>query len=101
MVLIPQAVVLFQAVFGLMLNLLRPSLNWSNEIYPIKQSMSVFLALFAGMLIGVLPILAVIFFGAFLGTNVCLLIYGILIVAAAIGITAWLRSRGSKIFANL
>ena len=101
MVLIPQAVVLFQAVFGLMLNLLRPSLNWSNEIYPIKQSMSVFLALFAGMLIGVLPILAVIFFGAFLGTNACLLIYGIFIVAAAIGITAWLRSRGSKIFANL
>ncbi len=101
MVLIPQTVVLFQAVFGLMLNLLRPSLNWSNEIYPIKQSMSVFVALLAGMLIGVLPIIATLLFGAFLGTNACLLIYGLLIVAAAIIITSWLHTRGSRIFAEL
>ena len=101
MVLIPQTVVLFQALFGLVLNLLRPSLNWSNELYPIKQSMSVFVALFAGMLIGVLPILMLLFFGDFIGGNICLLIYGILVVGAGIGMTAWLKTRGARIFAGL
>ena len=101
MVLIPQALVLFQAVFGLMLNLLRPSLNWSNEIYPIKQSMSVFLALLGGMMVGALPILMGVLFGAFLGGSVVLLLYGILIVGAGIGVVAWIKMRGTVIFAGL
>lgn len=101
MVLVPQAVVLFQAMFGLMLNLLRPSLNWSNEIYPIKQSMSVFLALLGGVLVGALPILMGLLLGNLLGGSVVLLLYGILIVGAGIGITAWVKLRGTKIFAEL
>lgn len=40
--------VLLSATAGLMLNLKMPNLNWTSEIVPIKQSMSVMLALFGG-----------------------------------------------------
>ena len=101
MLLVPQVVAIFQAAFGLMLNLLRPSLNWSNEMYPIKQSMSVFLALLSGFLLGGVPILMGLFVGVFLGSRVVLLIYGILVTVASLGVVAWLRSRGSEIYAGL
>ena len=38
------------AMFGLMMSILMPNLNWTNEIVPIKQSMAVVIALFGNML---------------------------------------------------
>lgn len=100
MLIVPQTVSVFQAAFGLTLNLLRPSLNWSNEIYPIKQSMSVFLTLFGGWLVGALPFVS-LFFTAILPADLCLTIYWLLLVAACAFLLLHLRGRGSATFANL
>ncbi len=43
--------VAFMAYFDLLLNVLRPSFSWTNEIYVIKQSLPVFLSLFIGWII--------------------------------------------------
>ena len=38
------------AVFGLVINLLFPKMNWDSETIPVKQSMSVIVAMFGGMI---------------------------------------------------
>ena len=51
-IVMPITVVLFavfMALLGLVLNLKAPNLTWTNEIVPIKQSMSVMLTMFGGM----------------------------------------------------
>lgn len=101
MLLIPQVTVLFQAALGLMINLLHPVLNWTNEIYPIKQSMSVFLSLLAGLIVGAAPIPVGLLLGAFLGAVVPLLIWGILLLGASVGILLWLRGPGARRFARV
>lgn len=42
------------ALFGLFLNLKMPNLSWQNETVPVKQGMSVTIALFGGWLISVI-----------------------------------------------
>ena len=47
---LPLLVTVLFALFGLMMSILMPNLNWTNEIVPIKQSMAVVIALFGNML---------------------------------------------------
>lgn len=89
------------ASFGLFANLKSPNLSWTNELYPIKQSMAVFSALFGGwvyvlalgvggfLLAGHLAPAA--WLGCCIGLN--LVLGGALLV--------WLRTRGSRRFAAL
>ena len=100
-IVLPQVMALFQAQFGLVLNLLRPSLNWSNEIYPIKQSMSVFIALFGGWFIGLLPLAIYFPLGGILSVGACLGIYLVLLLGACVGMFLWLKGRGARMFAEL
>lgn len=51
LVLLPQLINLLCAAFGLMLNLLFPKLDWTNEAVPVKQSLSVFLAMMCPMVL--------------------------------------------------
>lgn len=90
-----------QGAFGLMVNLLSPNLQWTNEVVPIKQSMSVFLAMMGGWAL-------VIALGA-----VYLLVHSyvsipvfLALCAAAFGcgiclILRWLKEKGARIFAAL
>ena len=103
-VMIPVTVVLFAifiAMIGLILNLKAPNLTWTNEIVPIKQSLSVTLTIFggAGLVLGL---------GAgyyLLMENVDALIYLIgtdaLLAVANLWAIRWLKCKGSKIFASL
>ena len=42
----------FMADAGLVINLLCPNLNWTNEAVPVKQSLAVFICLFGAWLLG-------------------------------------------------
>ena len=104
MVMIPVTVVFFavlMALLGLMFNLKAPNLTWTNEIVPIKQSMSVTLTVFGGM--GIVLGLGIGYY--LLMDNVDALIYlvgaDVLMAAAIIWMTQWLKHKGSKIFASL
>jgi ABC-2 type transport system permease protein len=103
-IVMPITVVLFavfMALLGLVLNLKAPNLTWTNEIVPIKQSMSVMLTMFGGMGL-------VLGFGVgyyLLMDVVDALIYmigvDVLLASATIGFVRWLKYKGSKIFASL
>lgn len=101
MLLLPQVFTVFMAEFGLTVNLLRPSLKWSNEIYPIKQSMSVMIALFGGWIWGVLPFGVYMIAGGKITAGVCLGVYAALNAALTVFLLFWLRKKGTVIFEEL
>ena len=94
------AIMLFGEL-GLILNLKRPSFNWTNETVPIKQGMPVFVVMFGGWL------LAAVFAGAYflLRNHVKPEHYllGAIVLFALIYrlLNRWLMRRGAEIFEAL
>ena len=60
-ILTPTAAVVFGAVFGTVVNVWLPKFEFTNEVEPIKQSFSVFVAMMGQMLIGAGALLGTIF----------------------------------------
>lgn len=93
--------VLFTALLGLFLNIKMPNLTWTNEIVPIKQSMSVILTLFGGWAI-------VLLFGAiyfalrnFISPVVFLVSVSVILASCSLLLYGWLKTKGAKIFKEL
>ena len=99
--LLPQLYVLFSALFGLSIGLKRPNFTWTNEIVPIKQSMSVAFALLGGWLY------AIALGGLFLlvktpiNPALYMLAFAAATAAASAALYFWLKKRGSRLFAVL
>lgn len=97
----PLVFILFFSMLGLVLNLKYPNLKWTNEITPIKQSMSVFVSMFGGWIYSI--IIFAIYFP--LSGRISGELY--LIGAAAftgllcLALDSWLKKKGTKIFAEL
>ena len=93
--------VLLMGLVGLFLNLKMPNLNWTNEVVPVKQSMSVMLTLFGGWAV-VLALgglyLAVM---RFVGPLLYLVCVAALLLLVDIILLHWLRTRGTRIFETL
>ena len=103
-ILIPITVVIFavfMALLGLMLNLKAPNLTWTNEVVPIKQSMSVMLTMFGGM--GLVLGLGVGYYVLMDSVDASIYLIGVDVVltAACVVFLRWLKYKGSKIFASL
>ena len=98
---LPPVYAVFSALFGTVIGLKMPLLNWTNEITPIKQSGAVAVALFGGWGIcfafGGLYMLI----GHRIGATPYLLIWTVLFTAAALVLLRWLDTRGVKAFAEL
>ena len=93
--------IMFMAEFGLIMNLLKPNLTWTNEVIPIKQSMAVFVATFGGMiLVGVFAI-AYVLLNTILSPAVFLMLVAAVLFAAVAVAEWWLRTKGRKIFEEL
>ena len=95
------AYTLLSAAFGLTVGLIAPNLNWTNEVTPIKQSLSVLIVTFGSMLY------AAALFGLYLLIGYSLGALGYLALAAffsggiAVLLLCWLRTRGAKRFEAL
>ena len=104
LVLIPLTAVLFvflMAMWGLFLNLKAPNLNWTSEVVPIKQSLSVTLTLFGGW--GIVMILGGVYFLVmkWLIPAVFLMCTDVLMLAANAVLFRWLKTGGSRRFEQL
>ena len=102
--LIPIVTLLFivlMASFGLFINLKMPNLNWTNEIVPIKQSMSVMIALFGGWVIIMAFAGLYVLLDSVLSPLVYLLLVCAVLLAFCVGIIGWIFTKGEKIFAAL
>ena len=94
--------VLFSGLFDLFLGLLTPNLTWTNEMMPIKQSISVVLAMVSGF--GYTILLCAGFMlldGWKLGITGYLALFGGVTLALSALLWLWLRKRGCSRFASL
>lgn len=102
--LIPIASILFivlMASFGLFINLKMPNLNWTNEIVPIKQSMSVMIALFGGWVIVMALAGIYILLSKFISPLIYLLIVCALFIVSCVILIRWIFTKGARIFSML
>ena len=104
MILIPVTLLLFvllMAMWGLFLNLKAPNLNWTSEIVPIKQSLSVTLTLFGGW--GIVMLFGGVYFFVmrWFIPAVFLFCADILLLIADAVLFGWLKTRGSRRFEQL
>lgn len=101
MILVPVIFVLFFGCLGLMINLLKPRLDWDNETQVVKQSASVTVSLFLNWGIVAALIGCYFWFGKHWMPEIFLLVCGSLFLAGALIIRLWLMKKGSQIFAYL
>ena len=99
--LIPVADVFFFTVLGLTLGLKMPNLTWTNEIAPIKQSMSVAIALFGSWIYSFALGGLFLWRGWRIGANAYLIIALAVTVAASAALWVWLKKKGTKIYEAL
>lgn len=95
------AFVLFMALLGLFFNLKMPNLTWTNEIVPIKQSMSVMLALFGGWV--VVLAFGVLYYALrnLLTPVVFLAASAVLLIVLSAVLYRYIQTKGAKIFETL
>ena len=93
--------VLISADFGLMMNLLKPNLTWTSEVVPVKQGISVLLVLFGGWFLAAAMVGVFFLVHKFISTETYLIVCIVVSALAVRLMRAWLRKRGSEIFANL
>ena len=101
LILASYAFALFSALFGLAMNLLFPKLEWKNELVPVKQGASVLLAMLGCPLAGsVFGGIAVVF-SLLLPTAVALLLSTLIMLAASLGLAAFVFKGGVRMFESL
>ena len=89
------------AVLGLVLNLKIPNLNWTSETVAVKQSASVFIILFAGLILSF--IFAAVYYLLFMpvGALWYLVIASAVVTVLCALCVLWLKKRGTEIYKNL
>ncbi len=100
-VLVPLAFTAFSALFDTFLGIKMPMLNWTNEMYPIKQGGAIMFALFGGwafcIALGGLYFLV----GNSIGAELYLIIWLVLFLAGSVFFLHYLDTKGSRKFAEL
>lgn len=101
LILTPMVLSVLFACFGLTMALLFPNLSWTNEISPIKQSLSVFITLFGGWAYGIIwPVLFFLTKWPYGGVSFMLLAIGVS-AFIALALYIWIMKKGEQIFKNL
>ena len=93
--------IMFMAEFGLIMNLLKPNLEWTNEVIPVKQGLAVFVAMFGGWILVAAFALAYVLLDEIMSPVVFLIFVAVVMLAAVAVAEWWLRTKGRKIFAEL
>ncbi|MBR4702627.1 MAG: hypothetical protein IKO91_02175 [Oscillospiraceae bacterium] len=89
------------ADLGLVLNLWKPNLSWTNETVPVKQGLPVLLTMLFGWILG-LAVTAVCFaLGQVLPASAAMLLGALLLALLLLGLERWLLRRGTAIFETL
>ena len=93
--------IVLSAVLGLVLNLKLPNLNWTNEAVPVKQSMSVTIALFGGWVVVLALCGLYVAVRNYISPTVYLIaVTAILFVVSAV-FMRWIKTKGTRIFEEL
>ena len=99
--LLPLIFMVFSACLGLVMGLQNPNLLWTNEIYPIKQSLGVTVALLGGWAYAAALGGVYVWVGWKLGAVIYLGIFSIATLIIAGLLYLWLKKRGAAAFEAL
>lgn len=89
------------AAFGLMMNVLKPNFDWTNEAVPIKQGMPVLLTMCFGWIGTLLISLLGYFLMRLMDIRIVLVIIAVIETFAALIIDRWISTAGARIFSKL
>lgn len=91
----------FSAAFGLMMNLKKPNLEWTNEAIPVKQGIPVMFTMLAcwGMC-GVVSVIGA-FLSLFIDARPVLAGLAVIVGLCSWLTDRWIKNKGAKIFAHL
>ena len=89
------------ACIGLFADLKRPNLKWTNEIVPVKQSISAMFVIFGGWVYTVAVVGLYFAVGDVISAWLYLLIVSVLTAGASALLLRWIRTKGAKTFAAL
>ena len=97
-------VALFTAVIaylGLMMNLLKPNLTWTNEMVPVKQGLPVLITLFGGWILSLACVGVCAAVGQVLPVRLGMAAEAVLLGAVLLLMKRWLKTKGCRIFEEL
>ena len=89
------------ACIGLFADLKRPNLKWTNEVIPVKQSISAMFVIFGGWIYTVAVVGLYFVVGDVISAWLYLLIASVLTAGASALLLRWIRTKGAKVFASL
>ena len=93
--------IILTALFGLFMGLKMPNLNWTEETVPVKQSLSVTIALFSGW-IAVIALGGLYFaISSFIAPEIYMCIVAVLLGVLSALLFRWINTKGAKLFAEL
>ena len=92
---------LLSSQFGLILNLIKPNLTWTDPVVVIKQGMPVLLSLFGGWLFCLLLAGIGIALSLLAGSSFAFVVIIVLLAGLTLLCRRWLTNKGAKIFAEL
>ena len=91
----------FHAALGVVLNLWKPNLNWTNEMVPIKQGASTSIALFGSWAIALVIGAGAWFSRKVMPGDAYLTVILVAFMLLTMLMHRWLKGKGSQIFAGL
>jgi hypothetical protein len=93
--------VLFFGAFGLTVNLKFPNLKWTNETVAVKQGVATMITMFGGWGVVLTPVLLYFLIGEYFVAWAYVLLWLFVMAGATVGLIAWLKKRGTRIFERL
>lgn len=97
----PQLYCLLTALFASWIGMMRANLQWTNELYPIKQSLSVTICLFGGWGVSFAIGLLYMYIGHHLGAGIYLLMISVLLVLLSYMIIRYFDHHGNEKLMNM
>ena len=93
--------ILFSGLVGLIVNLIYPKLNASNDTEVVKQSMSSMISVFVGMAVFILSMFGIVYFNKYLDINLLMLIHLSILLVLVICLYFVLMKFGVKAYKKL
>ena len=93
--------ILFDAIFGLLVNLRLPNLEWNDETTAIKQSGAAILSLLGNWALLFVLALVYVIIGRKLGLVIFMSAAAVILAAVCAGMLIWLKKKGAAKFATL
>ena len=97
----PLMYVVFSSIFGMLIGLRMPLLNWTNELAPIKQSGAVAIILFGSWAICAVFAALYLLFAYKIGAVLYLVFWLVFLAAVTLIMLHWLNTKGAESFATL